>query len=90
MNARATLTSAGDVAIPEDVRRQLHLAAGAHLAVSIVDGEIRLRPVGNPYPFGGKSVEDLRKLPRLRPAQPIEAISSLSNDAIRRLLDEGD
>lgn len=39
------LSSRGQVVIPKDVRDAAHLAEGMELAVTFVDGEIKLRPL---------------------------------------------
>ncbi len=42
---RTTLTSKGQLTIPKAVRRQLGLREGDRFKVSVVDDEIRLRPL---------------------------------------------
>ncbi len=87
MNARTKVSSNGDVAIPKDVRDRLDWAPGTPLElVETADGVSLRRPAEKSH-FPPKTLEDLRALPKYegRP-QPIEAISRLSDEDIRRLL----
>lgn len=52
MKLRATVTSKGQVTIPIEVRRRMHLEQGDVVEFSIEDGSARLKPVrsaGNPF-----------------------------------------
>lgn len=90
MNARTKVLPSGDVAIPKDVRDRLAWAPGTPLElVETADGISLRRPAGT-SPFPRKTLADLDALPGYDgPPQPVEAISRLSDDDIRRLLDEG-
>ena len=89
MNARTKVSANGDVAIPEDVRERLHWGPGTSLElVETIDG-IRLRAASAERVFPRKTLADLKALrPIAAEPQPIEAISRLSDEDIRRLLDE--
>jgi AbrB family looped-hinge helix DNA binding protein len=90
MNARTSLSASGNVAIPADVRARLGWGPDTPLElVETADG-IRLRKADGRNPFPPKTMADLDALPPLGPPQPIEAISRLSDEDIRRLLDESD
>lgn len=87
MNARTQVSPSGDVAIPRDVRERL--GWGPHTPLELVetpDG-IRLRKADGKSPFAPKTMADLDALPTLGPPQPIEAISRLSDEDLRRLLE---
>lgn len=88
MNARTKVSANGDVAIPKDVRDRLHWAPGTALElVETADG-IRLRASKAERPFPRKTLADLDALPPIAAEpQPIEAISRLSDEDIRRLID---
>ncbi|MBQ1497368.1 MAG: AbrB/MazE/SpoVT family DNA-binding domain-containing protein [Sphingomonas sp.] len=86
MNSRTQISPSGDVAIPKDVRERLAWRAGTPLElIETADGiTLRRRPVSRAFP--AKSLADLHALPPAAPAQPIEAISRLSDDDLRRLI----
>jgi len=86
MNSRTQISPSGDVAIPKDVRERLAWQAGTPLElIETADGiTLRRRPVGRAFP--PKTLPDLHALPPVAPAQPIEAISRLSDDDLRRLI----
>ncbi len=50
MAITSTLTMSGQVSIPEEIRRQLHLEAGAELRCEVARGGILLRPVPKASP----------------------------------------
>lgn len=86
MNARTILSASGDVAIPKDVRDRL--GWGPHTPLELVDTPdgVRLRKADTRNPFPPKTMADLEALPSFGPRQPIEAISRLSDEDLRRLL----
>lgn len=86
MNSRTEISPSGDVAIPRDVRERLAWQAGTPLVlIETADGvTLRRRPASSAFPT--KTLADLRALPPTLPAQPIEAISRLSDDDLRRLI----
>ena len=87
MNARTKVLPTGDVAIPKDVRARLAWEPGTSLElVETADGVTLRRPAAE-SPFPPKTLADLDALPRYEgERQPIEAISRLSDEDIRRLL----
>lgn len=87
MNARTKVSSDGAVEIPQDVRDRLAWAPGTPLElVETADGVSLKRQTAKPH-FALKTLEDLRALPGASgPAQPIEAISRLSDEDLRRLI----
>ena len=87
MNARTKVSPNGDVAIPRDVRDRLAWPPGTPLElVETADGVSLRRPAPAPD-FPPKTLADLDALPGYDgPPQPIEAISRLSDEDIRRLL----
>ncbi len=88
MNARTQVSPSGDVAIPRGVRDRLAWAPGTPLElVETADG-VSLRPavIRKHRPFPLKTLADLDALPPLGPPQPIEAVSRLSDEDLRRLL----
>lgn len=90
MNARTSVSPSGEVALPADVRERLAWAPGTALeVVETAEGIILRRPnIGNPFPR--TTLADLDSLPGYDgPPKPIEEISRLSDEAIRRLLREG-
>jgi AbrB family looped-hinge helix DNA binding protein len=87
MNARTHVSPSGDVAIPKDVRDRL--GWGPHTPLELVETSdgIRLRAAGGKKKaFPPKTLADLDVLPPLGPPQPVEAISRLSDEDLRRLL----
>ncbi len=87
MNARTKVSSKGDVAIPRDVRERLAWEPGTPLELVETPDGISLRRPAEKSPFPPKTIDDLRALPKYKgPPQPIEAISRLSDEDIRRLL----
>lgn len=89
MNARAKVLPSGAIAIPEDVRQRLAWEPGTPLDLVETGQGLSLRKAksSRPYPFGGKTTEDLRALPRHLPAQPVEAISRLSDEDVQPRVD---
>lgn len=87
MNARTKVSPKGDVAIPKDVRDRLDWAPGTPLELVETAEGVSLRRPAEKSPFPPKTLADLDALPGYDgPPQPIEAISRLSDEDIRRLL----
>lgn len=86
MNARTEVLPSGDVAIPEDVRERLHWTAGTPLELLETPDGISLRRPSRMKLFPRTRLSDLKAYPPASPTRPIEEISRLSDDAIRRLL----
>ncbi len=86
MNTRTQILPSGDVAIPEDVRERLAWLPGTPLElIETADGiTLRRRDAGGA--FAPRSLAELRALPSMPQAQPIAAISRLSDDDLRRLI----
>jgi AbrB family looped-hinge helix DNA binding protein len=47
MTSIVTVSSKGQLVIPAEIRKTLHLIGGTKVSIDEVDGEIRIRP--NPY-----------------------------------------
>ena len=87
MNARTEVSPSGDVAIPKDVRDRLAWTPGTPLElVETAEGVSLRAAVKKRRHFPPKTLADLDALPSWGPPQPIEAISRLSDEDLRRLL----
>ena len=69
----STLTTSGQVSIPEEILRQLHLEAGTQLRCEIAEGGIFLRPApkASQDPSSGKRRKISGLLRHLAPAEPV-------------------
>jgi AbrB family looped-hinge helix DNA binding protein len=85
MNMRTQVSPEGDVAIPKDVRDRLAWAPGTPLELIETSDGISLHAARGKSPFPPRTLDDLDALPSWGPPQPVEAISRLSDDDIRRL-----
>jgi AbrB family looped-hinge helix DNA binding protein len=87
MNMRTKVSPSGDVAIPKDVRDRLAWVPGTPLELVETPDGLRLRKIAQARRFPSRTLADLQALrPASAEPQPIEAISRLSDDDIRRLL----
>ncbi|MCP3994493.1 MAG: AbrB/MazE/SpoVT family DNA-binding domain-containing protein [bacterium] len=74
MAMTSTLTMSGQVSIPEEIRRQLHLEAGVELRCEVARGGILLRPVAKVSPDrqpGNRRRKISGLLRHLAPAEPV-------------------
>lgn len=85
MNARTQVSPSGDIAIPKDVRDRLAWGPGTPLELVETPGGLNLRTVPQGRVLPRTTPADLDALPSLGPPQPVEAISRLSDDDLRRL-----
>lgn len=85
MNARTQVSPSGDIAIPKDVPYRLAWGPGTPLELVETPGGLNLRAVPQTRVLPRKTLADLDALPLLGPRQPIEAISRMSDDDLRRL-----
>ena len=91
MNARTQLSANGDIPIPQDVRDRLHWAPGTPLEVVETAEGVSIRKPKTDLGLPRSTLADLDALPRYKgPPKSIEEISSLSDQAILWMMNEGD
>ena len=84
---RTKMSPSGDVAIPKDVRDRLAWEPGTPLELLETPDGVRLRAAAPARRFPRKTLADVQAFsPAAAEPQPIEAISRLSDEDIRRLL----
>ncbi len=90
MAMTSTLTMSGEVSIPEEIRRQLHLEAGAELRCEVARGGILLRPVAKATtdrPAGHQRRKISGLLRHLAPAEAVtteEMSQAAQEEAVER------